>query len=600
VRAQTRNGTGEFMDPRTSSLPAVRAEVFTGPDTAMQLSALDHLGEIAQEQREAQRQAGRHGNHSSRSTRRWWHPARAAERWQRIPLLRRVPLPLAAVLLVQAVASLRLVWSNTAFADEALYLWAGHLDWASWLDGAKISAQISKEALPTYFSGAPVIYPPLGALADSLGGLAGARLLSLAFMLAATCLLYACTRRLFDATAGAFAVALFVGVGSTQFLGAFATYDAMALFLLTLAAWAGLRAAQSTPRGAAAFLALSGAALALADATKYAAVLFNPVVIGVTVLALWKVSGRRAAWGTVTQLGTGAVLAGAGLLAGGPAYWAGIAMTTTSRAAGSEPMPGVLYVSGKWVGAVAFLAICGALAIAWSPDWRRRLLGCLLALAVFLAPVEQARIHTLVSLYKHVGYGAWFGCIVAGYALASLARVVPSAKVAAAIRVAFITMVAASVTGFWYSAAHFTVWPDSTQYVRALKPWLASAAQGQVLVDNPQIPEYYLRNANLTLISNFTLISNSSYFAYDDPDTGQRVADPPAAYAAAIKDRYFGVISLTDGYAPTVYDPGIIKDIDRYGGYQLVSSIPYHTPTDEGRFLTWVRIGPGQDQGNGH
>jgi hypothetical protein len=177
---------------------------------------------------------------------------------------------------------------------------------------------------------------------------------------------------------------------------------------------------------------------------------------------------------------------------------------------------------------------------------------------------------------------------------------VPSAKVAAAIRVAFITMVAASVTGFWYSAAHFTVWPDSTQYVRALKPWLASAAQGQVLVDNPQIPEYYLRNANLTLISNFTLISNSSYFAYDDPDTGQRVADPPAAYAAAIKDRYFGVISLTDGYAPTVYDPGIIKDIDRYGGYQLVSSIPYHTPTDEGRFLTWVRIGPGQDQGNGH
>ncbi len=593
MRAQTRNGTGEFVDPRTSSLPAVRAEVFTGPDTAMQLSALDHLGEIAQEQREAQRQAGRHGNHSTRSTRRWWHPARAAERWQRIPLLRSVPLPLAAVLLVQAVASLRLVWSNTAFADEALYLWAGHLDWASWLDGAKISAQISKEALPTYFSGAPVIYPPLGALADSLGGLAGARLLSLAFMLAATCLLYACTRRLFDATAAAFAVALFVGVGSTQFLGAFATYDAMALFLLTLAAWAGLRAAQSTPRGAAAFLALSGAALALADATKYAAVLFNPIVIGITVLALWKVSGRRAVWGTVAQLGAGAVLAGAGLLAGGPAYWAGIAMTTTSRAAGSEPMPGVLYVSGKWVGAVAFLAICGALAIAWSPDWRRRLLGCLLALAVFLAPVEQARIHTLVSLYKHVGYGAWFGCVVAGYALASLARVVPSAKVAAAIRVAFITMVTASVTGFWYSAAHFAVWPDSTQYVRALQPWLA-AAQGQVLIDTAPIPEYYLRHAN------FTLISNSSYFAYDDPQTGKRLTDPPAAYAAAIKDHYFSVISLTDGNAPTVYDPGIIKDIALYGGYQLVSSIPYHTPTDDGRFLTWARTGPGQDQGNGH
>jgi hypothetical protein len=594
VRAQTRNGTGEFMDPRTSSLPAVRAEVFTGPDTAMQLSALDHLGEIAQEQREAQRQAGRHGNHSSRSTRRWWHPARAAERWQRIPLLRRVPLPLAAVLLVQAVASLRLVWSNTAFADEARYLWAGHLDWAGWLHGA----QVSKAALPTYLSGAPVIYPPLGALADTLGGLAAARLLSLAFMLAATCLLYACTRRLFDATAASFAVALFVGVGSTQFLGAFATYDAMALFLLTLATWLGVRAATSRPQAAAALLALSGAVLALADATKYAALLFDPVVIGVTLLALWRMSGRRAAWGTVVQVGVAIALAAVALLAAGPAYWSGIAETTLSRSSGTVPMPGVLFVSGKWVGAVAFLAICGALAVAWSGDWRWRLLGLLLALTVFLAPVEEARIHTLTSLYKHVGYGAWFGCIVAGFALASLARVVPSAKVAAATRVAFLTMVVASVSGFWYSTAHFAAWPDSTRYVTTLEPWLAGA-HGQVLIDTTTaaIPEYYLRNVN------FAMITNTSYFAYTDPGTGRRLTDPDAAYSAAIRDRYFAVISLTDG--GTVF-PGIIKvsdivkDIGHYGGYRLVSTIPYHTPSDAGRFLTWVRIGPGPDQGTGH
>ncbi len=226
-------------------------------------------------------------------------------------------------------------------------------------------------------------------------------------MLAATCLLYACTRRLFDAMAAGFAVALFAGVGSAQFLGAFATYDAMALFLLSLATWAGLRASASTPGVAAAFLAISGAALALADATKYAATLFDPVVIGVTLLALCRVSARRAAWGTAQQVGVTVVLAGGGLLAGGHPYWAGIAMTTLSRASGTAPMPGVLFVAGKWVGGVAFLAVCGALATAWSGGWPRRLLGLLLALAVFLAPVEQARIHTLTSLYKHVGYGAW-------------------------------------------------------------------------------------------------------------------------------------------------------------------------------------------------
>ena len=106
-------------------------------------------------------------------------PAPAARRW-----------PLLAVLAVQAVLSLRLIWSNTAFQDEALYLRAGHLEWSQWLHHAPIPD------FPAYFSGAPVLYPPLGALADSLGGLAAARALSLGFMLGVTSLLWATTVRL--------------------------------------------------------------------------------------------------------------------------------------------------------------------------------------------------------------------------------------------------------------------------------------------------------------------------------------------------------------------------------------------------------------------
>lgn len=85
--------------------------------------------------------------------------------------------PVTAILAVQAVLSLRLVWSNTTFQDEALYLWAGHLEWDHLLHGMPISAA----ALPSYFSGAPTIYPLLAALADMGGGLALARILSLAF-----------------------------------------------------------------------------------------------------------------------------------------------------------------------------------------------------------------------------------------------------------------------------------------------------------------------------------------------------------------------------------------------------------------------------------
>ena len=44
-------------------------------------------------------------------------------------------LPLVVVLVVQAGLSVRLVGADTAFEDEAAYLWAGHLEWSHWLHG---------------------------------------------------------------------------------------------------------------------------------------------------------------------------------------------------------------------------------------------------------------------------------------------------------------------------------------------------------------------------------------------------------------------------------------------------------------------------------
>ena len=58
--------------------------------------------------------------------------------------------PLLIVLAVQAALSVPLMWADTAFQDEATYLWAGHLEWAHWLHGVPIPP------FPTYFSGAPV------------------------------------------------------------------------------------------------------------------------------------------------------------------------------------------------------------------------------------------------------------------------------------------------------------------------------------------------------------------------------------------------------------------------------------------------------------
>ena len=143
-----------------------------------------------------------------------------------------MPWPLLAVLAAQAALSASMVRTSTAFGDEALYLSAGHLEWSHWLHGTPIPAY------QAYFSGAPVIYPPIGALADSLGGLAAARLLSLVFMLGVTAFVWGtATRLLDDERAAFFAAALFAVLAPTLHLGSFATYDAAALLLVAAATW---------------------------------------------------------------------------------------------------------------------------------------------------------------------------------------------------------------------------------------------------------------------------------------------------------------------------------------------------------------------------
>jgi Dolichyl-phosphate-mannose-protein mannosyltransferase len=207
-----------------------------------------------------------------------------AQKRRRLP---RVPWPLLVILAVQAVLALRLIWSNTAYIDEATYLYAGSQELRHWLSGILV------EDYQDFFSGAPALYPPIGAMANAIGGLTGARILSLLFMLGTSSLLYATTARLFGRQAAVLGTALFAALGVTQFLSAFATYDPMALFLLALASYLTVGRDNNGSLGAA---GLSGIVaplvLALANATKYATALWDPIVIGLVVCA--SVLARRS------------------------------------------------------------------------------------------------------------------------------------------------------------------------------------------------------------------------------------------------------------------------------------------------------------------
>lgn len=466
---------------------------------------------------------------------------------------------LLAVLVVQAVLSLRLIWSNTAFQDEALYLWTGHLELSHFLYATKIPNFAS------YFSGAPVIYPIIGAIADTYGGLALARGLSLVFMLGATILLYGLTARLFNRRAAIGAAAVFAVLGPVEVLGAFATYDAMALFLLALASWLVVRA---EGRPGELLLILAGLVLALADATKYATGLWDPVVIALAMLTTTRGGWFRSVLrGVRMAIYVAAPLAVALFEFGGRSYIRGLLFTTIDRkAGGTQVTAGAVFLdSFNWVGIVFVIAAIGV-GISFTQSVRVRMLCGTLTAAILLAPAEQARIHIITSLHKHVAFGAWFAASVAGYALGkgSQANPVKGWRVFAA---------ATGVTVFLaipIANSMFSVWSNSTRMVADLRPTLAKT-KCPCLIAESNVVNYYLPRE--TFYDKF--VGTFSFFYWNPSE--RRVEQGMAAYRAAIKNHYFKLVEIDPDESQGIYAP-VTRTLAATRGWVLVAKATSNLP----------------------
>ena len=496
----------------------------------------------------------------------------ASHRLKRAATLR-VPgrWPLVVVLVVQAVLSLRLVRADTAFQDEALYLWAGHLEWAHLLHGVPLPP------FPSYFSGAPVIYPPLGALADSLGGLVAARILSLAFMLGATVALWAIADRMFGRRAAFFAAALFAVLGPTLHLGSFATYDAMSLFLLSLASWLVVRAGDK--QDATGLMVAAGAVLALANATAYASALFDPIVILMAlIVAFPKPGGRVAAGRALTPLAIVAVFVIVGLLLGGTSYRHGVDLTTVMRVAGTDSPVLVLAHSWAWTGVVVAVAVCGVI-IGWvtQPRSPQTWLLTLLACAALLVPLEQASLYTTASLNKHGDLGAWFAAIAAGYAIDWLIEAAAAGNMRAVTGGACVIALSFPVAlGASQSKVFATSWPNASAFITIFRP-LADDGTGRLLVEDPSIAEYYLPAGSQweRWSSTRNIVSRSGTpTAGPSSKAGIIGAGNAGTFALYIKESYFSLIALN--FADTTsLDRSIAADIKRNHHYHSIQVVPY-------------------------
>jgi hypothetical protein len=478
--------------------------------------------------------------------------------------------PLLAVLVVQAALSVRLIWSNTAFQDEALYLRAGHLEWARWLHQGRIPD------FPAYFSGSPVIYPPLGAVADSAGGMAAARVLSLCFMLGITSLLWATSGRLYGRRAALLAAGLFATLAGTQFLGAFATFDAMALFLLALAVWLGVRSANCQFRARIILLIVAGGTLAVADATKYATALFTPVVLAIVTLAAWR-QQRGGAWLTalLTVFCCWFMLVFTGIRAGGRDYWQGITSSTLARPQSDAPVATVLRSAYVGTSLILVLAVLGAV-LASRSEARGKFLPAVMAVAALLVPAEQARLHTTVGLQKHVVFGAWFAAIAAGYAMARLSRVDPGRGWAPVMA---LPIAASTLFGsMGQAAALHKSWPNATAAVNVLRAAI-HAHPGNYLAEDYDVEAYYLRSE-----VPWQQWSNTYHFSYHGGIPG------PASYQAAISAHYFALVILDFGDTD-VADTQITAYMRHAGGYSVLARA--------GQFTIWASEAPSPARSSG-
>jgi 4-amino-4-deoxy-L-arabinose transferase-like glycosyltransferase len=403
--------------------------------------------------------------------------------------------------LILVLAYQVLVWSlpyytRGAYGDEALYIDVGHRIIEHLLHGNPIGDRPGD-----YFSGTPWFFPVFAALAHSALGMTGARLLGLAAILVCTVAVFGVTRSLLGSEVAPFAAFAFGSCGSVIYLSRLAVFDAWGLAFVALASWL---AVESARRRALSWTAVVGIAslLALAVLTKYAFVVYVPVVVLLPVAVSWNASR----WRVVLKAFVSAVLAGALLasafLMWGSDNWPGLWKTTLSRHLGPTTHRLTLALDLlRWVGPLLALAVLGGLLL-----WRKRpALVLVLWFGSGVAAVEQIRMGEHVAFPKHVGLGILFAAPLVGYAFARClatgrkwAR--PVAILGAAVLLGH---------GLYYSHLFLNSWPDNTQLAKVLSQALQLNPTKPVIGEESYTIRYLFRTSHpQTPVLSISALSN--------------------------------------------------------------------------------------------
>ncbi len=465
---------------------------------------------------------------------------------------RRVPwaaVALSVICAAQIALAVRPGSNQTPFEDEGLYLYVGHRMIAHLIHGVFLS-----EYPGAYFSGAPGFYPVLAALGDHVGGVQGARAVSLLFALLATVSVNGLGRQLYGRAAGLLGAAAFVLCGSVIYQSDFATFDSTTLGLVAAAAWLTV---YSVRRDGFLWAPVVAVLLVGAFYAKYAGAVYTPVVAALAVAAAPR-GARLAVTRRTVFMVIAALISGYFIYAlWGQSLRHGIAITTTSRLVLNPASGFSLIVNiGQWVGPWLGLAVLGAL-------FTRRtvVVSAVLLFGSIVGPLEQVRIGESTSLAKHVAFGMVFACPLIGLLFT---RVLSRVRLLTVPLIAA-TLAALAFSGVYYSHQFMTGWVSDAPLVPVLSKLLTVTPGKPILGEQPSPERYALRGRTTP-----TQWEDTYSFSY-----GNKVGN--AAYKDAIDQTSFGIIYLAKQPYPHNVQQGSLTPAGEYV-YNYLSSArtPYH------------------------
>lgn len=460
----------------------------------------------------------------------------------------------AIIACMQVVLSLRLY--NTAFNDEALYLWAGHVELARWLHHANTSG-VTTHSFDSYFAGDPLLYPPLGSAVAGLSLLA-ARLFSAALMVVATAGVYGFARRLFGLATGLVAAGLFACAPSVIFLSHFATIVPLSMAFLAGSMWLAVRGRDCGGNLARYILVvLAGAAAGLAGGAAYTSLLFLPILLVLVCVILTAGRGWRAGAAGAIGFLLGAAGSFAVLVGTNPGITGGIEHTfITGGVAASVSSSSVLWKAAGLIAPQAILGVIGCVMLLRNES---RGIGRALAVTLMCGGAAitaiEAGLGTNASLLQQETFSLPFLATLGGCAAVAIVRLLRGRGVlATGFAMAGVLLFA----GATYSTAFR--WSNEQRVIHLLRGHVGAARQ-VYLADYAHIFEYYFENS--TRPSEW---ASTNYFAYRYD--GHREVGTPA-YATAIGHGYFSMIVLSSASPNRALEAALERDIRQSGRYHL-------------------------------